>query len=157
MRLYLLIKCDKIKTKNNGICHDACYSRDNDGIKKKLGCTKKQVYDRLYQACNPTNQGNAESFVQVFKQANSNLSNCYHDSSMFTASLRRVRMKANLQRLKEKELRVAKERRDIRFKHKAIKQIQETQHNFKFSVNKLIVMPISDILKKKHQILTALQ
>ena len=116
--------------------------------------TKKQVYDRLYQACNPTNQGNAESFAQVFKQANTN---CYHDSSMFTASLRRVRMKANLQRLKEKELKVAKERRDIRFKHKAIKQIQETQHNFKFSVNKLIVMPISDILKKKHQILTNLQ
>ena len=76
---------------------------------------------------------------------------------MFTASLRRVRMKANLQRLKEKELRVAKERRDIRFKHKAIKQIQEAQHNFKFSVNKLIVMPISDILKKKHQILAGLQ
>lgn len=66
-------------------------------------------------------------------------------------------MKANLQRLKEKELRVAKERRDIRFKHKAIKQIQEAQHNFKFSVNKLIVMPISDILKKKHQILAGLQ
>ena len=52
---------------------------------------------------------------------------------------------------------MAKERREIRFKHKAIKQIQDTQHNFKFSVNKLIVMPISDILKKKHQILVSLR
>ena len=83
--------------------------------------TKKQVYDRLYQACKATNQGNAECQNMTFKQGNASLSNCYHDSSMFTASLRRVRMKANLQRLKEKELRVVQERRDLRYKQRAIK------------------------------------
>ena len=75
---------------------------------------------------------------------------------MFTASLRRERMKANLQRLKEKEIRVVKERRELKFKQKAIRQVQEVQKGYqKFNVNKFVIMPLDDILKKKHQLLLA--
>ena len=75
---------------------------------------KMQVFNRLHQACSGTNTGNAEIWSKNFKQGNNNYTNpviVYHDSSLFTASLRRVRMKANLQRLKEKELHVVHERR----------------------------------------------
>ena len=65
-------------------------------------------------------------------------------------------MKANLQRLKEKEIRVVKERRDLKFKQKAIRQVQEVQKGYqKFNVNKYVIMPLDDILKKKHQLLLA--
>jgi len=82
--------------------------------------------DRLYQACHANDQDNAEVWSKNFKQGNncnSSRPTAYHDSSMFTASLRRVRMKANLQRLKEKEMRVVQERREMQKKQIVVRQI----------------------------------
>ena len=98
----------KPKTQNLSMCNqtEAKLSTLN-GPKSTMSRQKGKVFDRLYNACMATNKGNDEALLQSFKPANANVSfhlnAVYHDSSLFTASLKRVRMKAKIERLKEKE------------------------------------------------------
>ena len=59
-------------------------------------------------------------------------------------------MREKIERLRERERRVLSDRREIQRKQMIIKTIQKVQKSFKIDVNKLIVMPIDDLLKKKH-------
>ena len=69
---------------------------------------------------------------------------------MFAASKKKERMREKIERLRERERRVLSDRREIQRKQMIIKTIQKVQKSFKIDVNKLIVMPIDDLLKKKH-------
>ena len=55
-----------------------------------------------------------------------------------------------MQLLREKEMNIHKQRRDLHKKQEILKQIQEMQPSYRVQVNKLIVMPVEDLLKKKN-------
>ena len=65
---------------------------------------------RMYQACEPTNQGNHATFLATLKpptrlEHKKHRSDYYnfHDESMFTATLKRERVEAKMERLKRCE------------------------------------------------------
>lgn len=79
-----------------------------------------------YQACSGTNRANNENFLASLKQANSELlaeTAVYHDSSLFTASLRQERLKAKVEKLRNRELKILRERRDLQSKQEIVQQI----------------------------------
>jgi len=107
----------------------------------------------IYQACSGTNKANNDNFLASLKQGNSELlaeTAVYHDSSIFTATLRQERLKAKVKKLRNRELRVLRERRDLQRKQVVAQQIQNIDPDFAIDVNKLIVMPVTDLLRRKN-------
>ena len=72
------------------------------------------------------------------------------NTSIFEATNYKERVKRKMQLLREKEMNIHKQRRDLHKKQEILKQIQEMQPSYRVQVNKLIVMPVEDLLKKKN-------
>ena len=75
----------------------------------RAGARPKRIFDRLYQASGSHTRGEG-TYQSILKE--SFKANVFHDSSLFTASLRKERMQAKIQRLKAREQRVIQERKD---------------------------------------------
>ena len=75
----------------------------------------------------------------------------YHDSSLFTASLRRERLKAKLKRLKEKERRVIDDRKQRQLKQRILQELRSVERGTKMvDLQKVSTMSICELLRKKH-------